>query len=291
MLSVMTWISNRAHLFRWCLEALKEQDFMLAHNLDTEINVLDDGSTDGLEALLENASYFFGTVNKWTWDKNATAVPRRFNCPAEPYNILVKLCSHEFILKTDPEMVLLDKQFLSRATAWALDRPAIVMPFPYHCYEFDIGTLDDIRRGYKQHHYPTHITEQNAKYEMIYYMALFKKQDYLSLGGIEERFSDGIGSEDNHFLAWWRKEYGMDNFIPLKSPAVHLWHGGMASGPMGVPQHLYSWVNANASLRENLHNTKPNAGREWGRLYEHIKLTRWVGGEKTKEDVPWNQMK
>jgi glycosyltransferase involved in cell wall biosynthesis len=283
MLSIIVSIYNRAHLLRWCLEAIKEQDWLQAYNLQTEVNVLDDGSSDGLDDLLQEASHFFGCVNKWNWDPTKTAIPRKFNCPAECYNILVKLSRGPFIFKTDPEMVILDKTFLSRALACVEDVPAIVMPFPYHCYDFEIKGLEDIKNNYRQSVYPTHITKENAIYEMIYYQAVFKKGDYLSLGGVDERFNEGIGSEDVHFLNWWKREYGAQNFIPwIDSPAVHLFHGGMANGPMGVPKHLSPWVDLNASLRRVLENTRPNEGQVWGRLYDHLTCIQWERGKRSQ---------
>jgi glycosyltransferase involved in cell wall biosynthesis len=290
MLSIIVSIYNRAHLLKWCLEAVKEQDWLLAYNLETEVNVLDDGSTDNLDEVLSENSLFFKHVNKWVWDPKKSRVSRAFNCPAECYNILVKLSRGPFILKTDPEMVILDKTFLSMALARALDTPAIVMPFPYHCYAFEVKSLEDIRNNYRQFTYPTHITEQNAPYEMVYYQAVFKKEDYLNLGGVDERFCGGVGSEDVHFLNWWKKKYEADNFVPLiNSSCVHLFHGGMANGPMGVPQHLYPWVDSNANLRRALENTRPNEGQEWGRLYDFITLTRWVRGHKIIDEGPINE--
>jgi hypothetical protein len=185
-------------------------------------------------------------------------------------------------------MVLLDSKFLETGVA-ILNKSenAIVMPFPYHCYDFEIYDFEDIRIRYKRHHYNTHITRENASTRMIYYQAMFRKDSYLNLGGIDERFASGIGNEDDHFLDWWRKVYGQDNFIPLvDSPAIHLFHGGMASGPQGVPQELYSWVEQNERLRRGLVNTRPNEGREWGRIYDHITLTQWEDGKKIVDMEP-----
>jgi hypothetical protein len=128
---------------------------------------------------------------------------------------------------------------------------------------------------------------------MVYYQAIFKRECYLNLGGIDERFAEtGIGSEDNHFLDYWKKVYGMGTFIPLVySPAVHLWHGGMASGPQGVPAKYYSWVNKNALLRQQLKDIKPNKGKEWGRIYNHLKLTSWKAGYKEFSEVPVSEVR
>jgi hypothetical protein len=279
MISVIATIYNRAHLLQWCLQGIIN-NFSKRNAKEIELNILDDGSTDNLDEVLEKASLYCGSVRKYTWDPKQSVIPRRFNCPAEPYNILVKLATGPYIYKTDPEMVVLDETFVDKALMILKDAPnAIIMPFPYHCYEFEINELQDIRNNYETHYYPTHITKDNAKYEMVYYQAIFMKDSYLNLGGIDERFANGIGSEDVNFLNWWKKEYGMDSFIPLaESPAVHCWHGGMASGPSGVPSSLDYWVRMNEQLRKDQENTKPNDGLDWGRIYDHIKLTEWKDG-------------
>ena len=290
MISVIMTMYNRAHLLKWGLQGLFQQDW-LVRNLgkDLEIVVLDDDSVDGLDDLLKTASvYLAEPVKKWTWDRSEANIA--FNCPAIPYNMLIKhLVAGEYILKTDPEMVLLDPMFIDKAMHILQKQPnAIVMPFPYHCKEFEINNLDDISNNYRQYHYPTHITQENAKERMVYYMGLFRKDSFIKLGGIDERFSSGIGNEDDHFLKWWRREYGGDNFIPLvDSPAVHTYHGGMAEspdrGPVGVPPHLWQWVAQNEKLAEDLKDIRPNEGREWGKLYDSLKLTAWQRGRKIEE--------
>jgi glycosyltransferase involved in cell wall biosynthesis len=190
MISVICTLYNRAHLLKWSLKAIQD-NFSLPDLHDVEINVLDDHSTDDLDTVLQAFSSVFGVVNKWEWDSKKSLSPRRFNCPAEPYNILVKLAAGEYIYKTDPEMVILDTQFVSKAMAILKDNPsAIVMPFPYHCYEFPFDSIDIIKRDYLKYHYPTHITKDNAKREMVYYQSLFKKEKYFQIGGIEEKFGN-----------------------------------------------------------------------------------------------------
>jgi hypothetical protein len=249
---------------------------------------MDSRSSDNLDEVLCDYSNVFQSVKKWDWDRSKSVVNNPFGCPAERYNILVKLCSHDILWKTDPEMVILDPLFLQKAIDLVNEKQdRFVMPFPYHCYEFPISNMESIKDNYLKSHYPTHITKDNAKYELVYYMSVFRKESYIRLGGIDERFTNFIGSEDNHFLDFWKKKYGIDSFIPmLDSPVIHLWHGGMASGPQGVPSHLYGYVNQGAKLREELKDTPPNLDLTWGRLYSHLTLTSWEKGKCKVNKIP-----
>lgn len=299
MISVIMTLHNRAHLLQWALlDGIMRQEWVRRPcGKNIEIIVLDDGSTDNLDHILRVASIdLVEPVRKWTWDRKETNI--KFNCPAIPYNILVKLARGDTIIKMDPEMVLLDPEFMDKSLAILDNNPrAIVMPFPYHCREFQISEFYDIEDYYMKYHYQTHITKENAYETMVYYVAAFRKQAYIDLGGIEEDFSSGIGSEDDHFLSWWKREYGTDSFITLlDSPAVHLYHGGMAESPdkgvVGVPPQLYPWVEQNVQLKERIVNRKPNEGRDWGKFYDSMKLTAWSHGDKVVNNISvWDMLK
>ncbi len=284
MISVILTLYNRAHLLKWCLEAIYRNTFPEDKKL-IEINVLDDGSTDGLDDLLQKESERFGQVNKYVWDKSKLEVPIKFNCPAQALNLLVKLANHPVIYKTDPEIVILDKNFIEKAvTILESRKEAIIMPFPYHCFEFPIQQFEDIENNYLQNYYPTHITRENIQWQAIYYQGVWEKETYKKLGGIDERFSSSIGSEDNDFLDKWKRQYGEGSSVSLlDSPVVHLYHGGFAQPPRdgvprGVPVEFYSWVEEGVKLKEQLKNVMPNEGREWGRIPEGLTLTRWEDG-------------
>jgi glycosyltransferase involved in cell wall biosynthesis len=278
MISIIVSIKNRAHLLKWSLKAIAEQTYVKRGG-EVEVNVIDGISTDNLDEVLAEASNYFTVVNKYVFDKKKSVYRLLFNCPAESYNIGVKLSTGEVIYKTDPEMVILDKEFIDKSLEILKSKPnAFIMPFPYHVRDFEFNSLKDIEDKYLEHYQPTHINKNNAVYEMVYYQAIFSRKSYIDAGGVDERFiENGIGSEDNHHHDQWKRRYGIDSFIPLiDSPAVHMYHGEWGLG--GVPQELYRYVNTNAALRKQLSNVYPNEGREWGRLYSHITKTTWVGG-------------
>lgn len=282
MISVIISIYNRAHLLKWCLEAIHRQDFYQ----NIEINILDDGSTDNLDSILAEYSNKFELINKYILNRDDEKVKfRRFNCPAEAYNILVKLSKYNVIYKTDPECVILDPLFLRNSVTRIVQNPTMfILPFTSHCYDFEINAFFDIENNYKKFVYPTHITRDTVDYYNVYYQAVFSKPYYIKLGGVDERFMDGIGSEDDHFLYQWRKHYGTSSVLTLlDAKCVHLYHGGMASGPSGVPSELHKWVMRNANLYKMIKEETPNQHNTWGTLYSNIEHSQWAGGALKKD--------
>ena len=282
MLSVITTLKNRADLLYYGLSSIIRQTAF--HNIlsKIEINIGDGGSSDNIDDVLESISYHNRVViNKWVIDRNRSSYKHILNCPAEEYNILVKLSKYDYILKIDPEFVLINRNFLSKALSVLGQHPNyIVMPFPYHCYEFPFDNLEDIDNNFKNYVYRTHITRDNARTRNIYYGAIFKKDAFIKLGGIDERFVErGVGFEDDHFLQQWRRRYGDDSTFTLyEHEGVHLWHGGVTTNP--VSPNIKTLIEANVNLGKQLANTYPNTNLKWGRLYKHIKLTTWKEGRK-----------
>jgi hypothetical protein len=279
MISLITTLKNRAHLLKWGLTGIFCQDFWFNNPEERlEINVGDSGSNDGLDGLLQEVSEnrIVERVRKYTIDRSKSVYNHPFNCPAEEYNILVKLASYDTILKIDPEVVLIRPSFITEAYKIIQERPAIVMPFTYHLNEFSFDNIDQIFKYWEEHVYPTHITKENAQDRGIYYGALFSRNNYKILGGVDERFITNIGYEDDVFLQQCRRKYGYENTPTLVDySAVHLYHG-----PTTVPQHLSQFVEQNVQLGKLLRNEWPNQTREWGRIYKHIEMIEWIDGER-----------
>jgi len=285
MISIITSLRNRAFLLDVSLHRICEELDWGPHS-KLEINVGGGISEDNLAEVLARVSRTNTgrtvVCKKWDLPRSKSVYAHPFNCPAEEYNILVKLASSEYILKMDAEMFLVSETFIPEAYKLITSGSYIVMPLPLHT-EYAPSSInessDTIIKLSFANKYNTHINPANAQTTNVYYMAMFKRTDYLNLGGVDERFvENGIGSEDDHMLSEWRRVYGQDKTRTLtEHRAIHQWHGEWGRG---VPQHLHRWVQANANLRHKLTGHKPNEGIEWGRLYEHITLTEWHNGEK-----------
>jgi hypothetical protein len=283
MISLITTLKNRANLLWWGLEGIIRQDYWDKSRQNIELNVSDGGSTDGLdEVLLEvSKSPHIARVNKYLIDKSKSVHTHLYNCPAEDYNILVKLCSNDIIIKFDPEAVLIDDGFLSEAIEIVEERPAIVMPFPYHCTYFSFDSFGELLAGWEEHSHYTHITPENAHQENVYYLCVFNRSNYIALGGVDERFSVGIGSEDVHFLKQWERYHGSGSRISLlDKKVVHLYHGEWGEGIL--PDEAWRWVQYNEQIGQHLRDTFPNEGLEWGRLYGHLRTTVFLDGKIIK---------
>lgn len=276
-LSIITTLYNRAHLLKWGLAGVYNQT--VGH--EVELNIGDDGSTDDLDELLLNVSRWFGwKVNKYDTSVLANTFNRRFNCPATHYNALVSVSDSEFIIKIDPEFVMLTPGFIDEALTFLRSdefAPYFIMPLPYHAYEFAFNSMSDIKDNFKSYVYETHIRPETAHSNNVYYGSIFNKKAYIKLGGIDVRFLDGIGSEDDHFLDQWRKCYGAEYVKSLVNHhGVHLWHGEWGKG---VPSELNKWVNQNANLRTALSNVYPNDGNFLKINYPRLSYTTWKNGE------------
>jgi hypothetical protein len=281
-LSVIAGTYNRANLLYFSLWALSEQEGI--ENLDVEINLGDDGSTDNLDFIIEFYSKRFGwSINRYDMTSFKEAFDRPFNCPGAKYNALVALSSAPYVMKIDPEFVLLTKGFVRKSLEILRNgSPAMIMPFPHHTYEFPMGTLNDIRERWSQYHYETHIKPETAQSNNVYYGCMFSRKAYLDLGGIDIRFLKAIGSEDDHLMDQWRRKYGSDHVRTLiEEEGVHLWHGEW--GKM-VPQEYWPWVEKNTQLRRDLSNTYPNNGDFESIKYPDVVWTGWKEGHKILEN-------
>lgn len=249
-------MKNRAHLLKWGLEGILQLN---SNNLITEINIVDGESTDNLDSLLKEYSKYF-KINKYTLNRNKSIYNHKFNCPALEYNFLVSKCNNEFIIKIDPEFVFITPTFLERSLELLKSHPyAFIIPFPYHTYEFNINNIDDIKNNYKNYYYQTHLTEQGVDggyCRLVYYGCMFTKTYFNNLGGIDIRFVEGIGAEDDHFLDQWERKYGLGSVLSTtEEKGVHLWHGEWGKS---VPQHLNMFIEKNRDLRNQLSNCYPN---------------------------------
>lgn len=285
-LSLMTWVYNRAHLLEHSTRSIFEQDIFKEQDIQVELNIGEDyESTDHIDDVLTMCNEEFGwQVNRYNLLSFKDYFKPKFNCPAAFYNALVSLCSEDHIIKFDPEFVFLTTGFISKALSLIKKhKHCIVMPLPYHTYEFNLVSLDNIRKEFKKYVYPTHINEQSVAHSNVYYGCMFRRLDYMDLGGIDVRFNDGIGSEDDHLMDQWRRKYGSVNVQSVvEEKGVHLWHGlrGKELPPEDLP-----FVYKNVQLRQKLKREFPNGGLFTTVLYPEIEKYRWEKGQRIFEGL------
>lgn len=256
MISVILTIKNRAHLLKWSLQSLIWN--LNKHYLIDEILIGDGGSTDNLYDITKP----YSQVKILNLDRSKSGLNHISNCPAWEYNVLVKEAKNNIIIKIDPEVCIITPTFIERGLALINEyEHAMLIPFCYHCYEFPINNLEDINQNYLNYYYQTHLTEQgvnNNTCRLVYYAAIFRKQSFIDLGGVDVRFVEGIGSEDDHFLDQWERKYGLGSIVSTtKEKCVHLWHGEWTKQ---VPSEFNDLVIKNRILRDELRWIYPNNG-------------------------------
>ena len=280
MISLITTLKNRANPLRWGLEGIFNQNYWGIQDRQCEILVGDGGSQDSLDDLLIEVSkrpeVFW--VRKINIDRSKSIHNHIFNCPAEEYNILVKLASNEIIVKFDPEAVLIETDFLERAISNLQGKDSIIMPFPLHCYNFPYQSFQDILNRWESFAFETHIKKDNAEDTNVYYCAVFNRSSFLNLGGIDERFvSSAIGSEDDHFLKQWQRKFGKESRVTfLDCRVAHLYHSEEGNGY--ISREMIPYIEEGQRMAKELRKVYPNEGREWGRIYPHLEETIYKNG-------------
>jgi glycosyltransferase involved in cell wall biosynthesis len=257
MISVILTIKNRAHLLKWSLQSLIWN--LNRFDLISEILIADGGSTDDLDEVING---YYPNVKKWTLDRTTSPYNHVSNCPSWEYNFLVSKATNDVIIKIDPEVCIITSTFIERGLALLEEyKDAMLIPFCYHCWEFPIGKLADIKENYLNHYYETHLKEaevNRGECRLVYYAAMFRRQSFIDLGGIDMRFVEGIGSEDDHFLDQWERKYGNGSIISTtEEKCVHLWHGEWGHK---VPSEHAPLIMKNRILRDNLKWIYPNDG-------------------------------
>lgn len=257
-ISVITTLKNRANLLEYGLSALMELN---NSSFISEILIGDGGSDDNLDEVLTKISKRYNVkIINYIIDRKNSKYNHVYNCPALEYNFLVKQTKNELIIKIDPEFVIITPSFIDNLLyEYSINKNILYIPLPHHCNEFEFSNINDIKQKYQNFEYSTHINKSGVENGSIispYYSMGFSKESFVNLGGIDMRFVEGIGSEDDHFLDQWIRKYGRNSIIStIKDEGIHLWHGEWGKG---VPSELNELVIKNRNLRSNLNNTFPN---------------------------------
>jgi glycosyltransferase involved in cell wall biosynthesis len=216
--SVCVTLKNRAHLFKHCLEGLARQDF----NGQIEICVLDDNSKDNLLSIIDRYSDNF-VFRYATMDSNLSWVPSKN--PAPWLNLLLHyLPTNDFLIKTDPEVVMLDSWIVQEVVDNLKKDDTRMYNSRCHFTDSDgwYMSFNDIINSYQQHY---HQAEGGPfSRSKFYFCSGMSKKRFDDIGGIDELFSYGVGYEDNCFREMWKNRYGNYEH-EITGQTLHLFHG------------------------------------------------------------------
>jgi hypothetical protein len=200
------------------------QDYMDYDN-ELEICILDTGSTDGLFMIMDRFSEAEGVTFKYAVAFESDCMLSSFSNPCIGLNTLIKyLPSHDKVIKTDAEVVLVDPWILDEVYDVLSENDTRLYNVRTHFVDGDnwYDNFDDLVSRYERYY---HVAEGGPfSRSKFYFFSAFSRAKFIELGGVDELFHAGVGYEDNCFREMWKNKYGAYE-MEIPGRAIHLWHG------------------------------------------------------------------
>lgn len=288
--SVVVSIRNRAHLFKYCLEALSRQEYPVE---DIEICVGDVNSTDNLLALIDRYSDVF-TFKFLQFDMKQTIIPKWSYNPVSRLNSLIKhVASHPYIIKIDPEIIMKDDWVISEMAEGLAADDTRTYNARTHFTEGDdwYGDFEEVLKFHERHyHYAEGGPFSRSKF---YFCSGFSKDKFIQLGGIDELFSLAVGYDDSCFREHWKNCYGSYE-KEITGQAIHLWHGPPRTPPSweAMGKRIYDTIktydraNRVRLTPDNRLSINLNEPHEWGTPNILSKVYTIAEGQVTQTEDP-----
>ena len=182
MISVIIPIKNRVSLLKNTVESIKSYAMDITDKF--EIIILDCDSSDGIEEYVINLKELFD-ISYVKYDYKGM---RGFMCPAYAINLGFRLAKYDSVVNTWAEIKHVSpviKQLLNYTGQTILGKVT------------ELSTRDPNRKeirllmGTKE--------PNRCKEPGMYFIGMYNKVDFFSVGGIDENFMNGIGYEDRDF--------------------------------------------------------------------------------------------
>lgn len=265
LLSYIVPHRNRVGLFRRNLESLAAQT-----DAEFEIVVVDNSDSNHLVILRETIQEFRTkglSIRAFTVDPTKckySHAPQQYGGnynPAVSINVGVKQARGDVIVLTSPEVInaktnvaLIKKGFEEGKSrfllGWIEERVSSLIPDLKDGIEADEIKRICSAQGHGAKCRPGHWKPIN------YFIGSMLKKDFISIGGIDERYMIGIGFEDDCF-AQRCDEAGFPAELYTDVAGVHLSHPRSYQGNL--------WTNPNAAIFKNKRAVKKaNIGHAWG---------------------------
>lgn len=220
MISMVTCVWNRSDLLERTLFSIHKQD----HKNDFEIIIIDDGSTDNICELVDKWKFILPIRFYRTFRKGYKNV-------AWPQNCGVKLALGETILYSSPEVmhvgntfdifyeILKNKDELVVATVYDLLKEDNYWLENNYDWKTNLSLLDRFNNRRQ-------LVGPESRREGLYFLGGWRKNTYIKVGGIDERFIYP-GYDDTEFISRIKRfkiplSFTFDYGYNIKG--YHQWH-------------------------------------------------------------------
>ena len=216
--------------------------FAVQRHPEWQLVVVDDRSTDDIGVVLER---YRGAVPSITWikiDKSVAPIPIPENGMgvATSMNIGVRHSRHDCIIRIDPETMQITK------TLWKAGELDLASTWYVPVYDIGPDHQNQIEANWEVwKDDPSSIPAkavppiENPLKTFWYFQAVWSREKFLSIGGIDEQFNAGAACEDDDFAN------RMHKIAPPKHPdngmlALHQYHGPRLW--WGTPEHRTNYL-------------------------------------------------
>lgn len=263
-LSIIMTLTNRTELLRRTLFALCRWYYF--NPKEVELVVVEDIPYDSkLQELLEEYKGFFHRLVLVQMDKSKSAIPVHHNCPALGINLAVKAASYDCIVKLDPECIPVSSIVAEAECLFAKDRLwffSVLMQPEAEQSAFDLEYQNKMHPEYILSASPTKEWYIDARHQKPYWFgALFSKEKFMEIGGVDEQFLRGFAGEDDDW-AERMKRNGVEWCWTDRLKIVHQFHGWANSKYHLSPAHLHNIQLLKKGREEN--KILANQNYNWG---------------------------
>ena len=196
-ISLILPIRNRAKLFKAALDSYVAQT-LSPHEF--EIIIVDQQSDDGLLELIEQYKTKLN-LRLYDIDINTGQIkPNVFgglSNPALPQNFGVRQARGDIIILTSPEVVFAENNLAGINTLLRRQEFMYGHVINARHYKFDNFGIEYLRQINGEEYCGPSATPKQKPW--AYFIGAIHKEDFLSVGGIEELFMLGIGNDDHEF--------------------------------------------------------------------------------------------
>ena len=191
--------------------------------------------------------------------ENNTEFKNWYHTPALSYNIGFKQAQSEYVLITQPEIILHPLALYS--AVWCLDRyDYFLFGNPYMSNQKFVNTLRQKSEDWKEDYWDELVHYDGAKAEIFpvnsfyWFIGAVRRDHIMAINGVDEQYLRGVYGEDDDFRIRIQMNKGLPKFIK-QIEGIHQNHIGQENGHRD--RHSAHWVTGaerNRSYFSKIHS-------------------------------------